>query len=94
VLRTATNRGAAVMESVVASYLRELLAGVPGSEPNLFSDNLAATVARAIETYQSSTGLHLNAAQRSAVEMAVQPSTQRTYRWSGNRQDDGTPGDR
>jgi exodeoxyribonuclease V alpha subunit len=63
--------GAAVMESVIASYLRGLLAGVPGSERNLFSGNLAAIVAGAIETYQSSTGLNLNAAQRSAVEMAT-----------------------
>ena len=63
--------GAAVMENVVASYLRELLAGVPGPERNLFSGDLAATAAGAIETYQSSTGLHLNAAQRRAVEMAI-----------------------
>jgi exodeoxyribonuclease V alpha subunit len=63
--------GTTVMESVVASYLRELLAGVPGPDRNLFTGNLAAIVAESIERCQSNTGIQLNAAQRSAVEMAA-----------------------
>jgi exodeoxyribonuclease V alpha subunit len=63
--------GAAVMESVVAGYLRERLAGVPGPERNLFSGNLASIIAESIERCQSNAGMQLNAAQRRAVEMAV-----------------------
>ena len=63
--------GAAVMEKTVASYLRALLAGVPGPQRNLFSGNLASIVAASIDGYRSRTGLQLNAAQRKAVEMAV-----------------------
>ena len=63
--------GAAVMENAVASYLRALLAGVPGPQRNLFSGNLASIVAASIDGYRSRTGLQLNAAQRKAVEMAV-----------------------
>ena len=63
--------GAALMESVVAGYLRELLAGVPGPERNLFSGNLASIIAESIERCQSDAGMQLNAAQRRAVEMAV-----------------------
>ena len=63
--------GAAVMENVVAGYLRGLLAGSPGPERNLFSGDLAAIVAESIERYRSNTGLQLNAAQCRAVEMAV-----------------------
>jgi exodeoxyribonuclease V alpha subunit len=63
--------GAAVMENVVAGYLRGLLAGSPGPERNLFSGDLASIVAESIERYRSNTGLQLNAAQYRAVEMAV-----------------------
>jgi len=63
--------GAAVMESVVAGYLRELLAGVPGPERNLFSGNLASIIAESIERCQCNAGMQLNAEQRRAVEMAV-----------------------
>jgi exodeoxyribonuclease V alpha subunit len=63
--------GAAVMENVVAGYLRGLLAGSPGPERNLFSGDLASIVAESIERYRSNTGLQLNAAQCRAVEMAV-----------------------
>ena len=41
--------GAAVMENAVASYLRALLAGVPGPQRNLFSGNLASIVAASID---------------------------------------------
>ena len=63
--------GAAVMENVVAGYLRGLLAASPGPERNLFSGDLASVVAESIERHRSNTGLQLNAAQRRAVEMAV-----------------------
>jgi exodeoxyribonuclease V alpha subunit len=63
--------GAAVMESVVAGYFRELLAGVPGPQRNLFSGNLASIIAESIERCQSNAGMQLNVAQRRAVEMAV-----------------------
>src|SRR5258708_6941234 len=59
------------MENAVASYLRALLAGVPGPQRNLFSGNLASIVAASIDGYRCRTGLQLNAAQRKAVEMAV-----------------------
>ena len=36
--------GAAVMERTIANYLRELLAGPPGPERNLFSVNLSSTI--------------------------------------------------
>ena len=63
--------GAAVMESVVAGYLRQLRAGDLGPERNLFSENLSAIVAESIERYRSDNGLQLNAAQQRAVAMAV-----------------------
>ena len=40
--------GAAVMEKAIANRLRELLAGVPGPERNLFSINLPSIIAGAI----------------------------------------------
>ena len=63
--------GAAVMEKVVAGYLRQLLAGELGPERNLFSGNLAAIVRESIARHRSDTGLELNPAQHRAVEMAV-----------------------
>src|SRR5258708_31469287 len=59
------------MEKTVASYLRALLAGVPGPQRNLFSGNLASIVAASIDGYRSRTGLSSNAAERKGVEMAV-----------------------
>ncbi len=63
--------GAAVMEEAVANFLRELLAGVPGEERNLFSRNLPLITAEAITSFEEGAGLQLNAGQRRAVEMAL-----------------------
>jgi exodeoxyribonuclease V alpha subunit len=63
--------GAAVMEHVVAGYLRQLLAGELGPERNLFSGDLSAIVSESIARHRSDTGLELNPAQHRAVEMAV-----------------------
>ena len=63
--------GAAVMEKTTAHYLRELLAGIPGPERNLFSRDLASIIAEAIANFEESSGLHLNARQRRGVEMAL-----------------------
>ena len=64
--------GAAVMEKVVAGRLREILGGVPGSERNPLSTNLASITAEAIAGFEKNKGLKLNARQRQAVEMAAQ----------------------
>jgi len=63
--------GAAVMEKVVASRLREIADGAPGSARNLFSTNLAAIMTEAIADLERTARLKLNARQRQAVEMAV-----------------------
>ena len=63
--------GAAAMENAITNRLRELLAGAPGSERNLFSVNLSAITAESIAGFEKSAKLNLNAGQRSAVEMAV-----------------------
>ena len=63
--------GAAVMEKAITNYLRELLAGVPGPERNLFSSNLSSIIAESIASFEESAGLRLNAGQRRAVEMAL-----------------------
>jgi exodeoxyribonuclease V alpha subunit len=63
--------GAAVMEKAIANRLRELLAGVPGQERNLFSINLPSIIAEAIASFEKGSGLQLNAAQRLGVEIAL-----------------------
>jgi exodeoxyribonuclease V alpha subunit len=63
--------GAAVMEKAIAKYFRDLLAGVPGPERNLFSRNLPSITAEAITSFEEGAGLQLNAGQRQAVEMAL-----------------------
>jgi exodeoxyribonuclease V alpha subunit len=63
--------GAAVMERTIANRLRELLAGVPGPERNLFSINLSSIAAEAMASFEESSGLQLNAGQRKAVEIAL-----------------------
>jgi len=63
--------GAAVMEKAIANRLRELLAGLPGPERNLFSINLPSIIAEAIAGFEKSVGVQLNAGQRGAVAMAL-----------------------
>ncbi|MGA2077303.1 MAG: AAA family ATPase [Terriglobia bacterium] len=63
--------GAAAMEKTITNYLRELLAGAPGPERNLFSHNIPHIVAEAIASFEKDTGLRLNAGQRHGVEMAL-----------------------
>jgi exodeoxyribonuclease V alpha subunit len=63
--------GAAVMERAVTDRLRELLAGVPGSERNLFSRHLPSITAEAISSFEEGMGLQLNTRQRLAAEMAL-----------------------
>jgi exodeoxyribonuclease V alpha subunit len=63
--------GAAVMETAITNYLRELMAGVLGPERNLFSSNLPSIIVEAIASFEKGTGLQLNAEQRRGVEMAL-----------------------
>ncbi|MCI0365689.1 MAG: ATP-dependent RecD-like DNA helicase [Phycisphaerales bacterium] len=63
--------GAAVMERAVANCLRDLLAGVPGPERNLFSRHLPSITAEAIMSFEERAGLQLNAGQRLAARMAL-----------------------
>jgi len=63
--------GAAVMEKAIAIRLRELLAGVPGPERNLFSINLPSMITEAIAEFEKRSELQLNAGQRQGVEMAL-----------------------
>ena len=63
--------GAAVMEKAIANRLRELLAGVPGPERNLFSINLPSIIAGAITEFENSSQVRLSAGQRAAVAMAL-----------------------
>jgi exodeoxyribonuclease V alpha subunit len=63
--------GAAVMERTVANRLRDLLAGAPGPERNLFSRHLQSITADVIASFEGRAGLQLNAGQRRAVGMAL-----------------------
>jgi exodeoxyribonuclease V alpha subunit len=64
--------GAAAMERAVTDRLRELLAGVPGLERNLFSHHLPSITADVITSFEERAGLQLNPGQRRAVEIALQ----------------------
>jgi exodeoxyribonuclease V alpha subunit len=59
------------MERAIANRLRELLAGVPGPERNLFSINLPSIIAGAITEFENSSQVRLSAGQRAAVAMAL-----------------------
>jgi exodeoxyribonuclease V alpha subunit len=59
------------MESTVANRLRDLLAGAPGPERNLFSRHLPSITAEVITSFEERTGLQLNTGQRKAVGMAL-----------------------
>src|SRR5580693_2909726 len=54
------------MEKTIANRLRELLAGVPGPERNLFSINLPSIIAGAITDFENSSQVRLSAGQRGA----------------------------
>jgi exodeoxyribonuclease V alpha subunit len=63
--------GAAVMERTIADRLRELLAGVPGAERNLFSRHLPSIIAESIKDFEESSGLQLNTEQRRGLAMVL-----------------------
>ena len=63
--------GAAVMEKTITNYLRELIAGAPGPERNLFSGNLPSIIGEAIANFEKDAGLRRNAGQRRGIEMAL-----------------------
>ncbi len=59
------------MEKTITNYLRELIAGAPGPERNLFSGNLPSIIGEAIANSEKDAGLRRNAGQRRGIEMAL-----------------------